>query len=401
MGLGLQPGPPAEAVNPRDSLFRAVRPRFARRISLRTESARRGVWRKTYAHRIPTWMLLGEDSARQRAACADRQRRAVHQFESPSHLVTGLPHARARRHAVRRFGDRARPRQRDSPRYDPHRRRQSTAVPYPGFDQVRPVVRLGDFHMDRFEVTNREYRRFVDSGGYRRRDLWEYPFVKDGKSLSWDAAIALMTDRSGRTGPSTWEGGDYPQGQDDHPVAGVSWYEAAAYAKFSGKSLPTIFHWGRAATIRNSATHRAAQQFLGPGNATRGRQRRDCPASAPSTWRAMCVNGASTRRATSDSFSGAAGTTSRSCSPMPLPRLHSTVRLPMEYASCDILRTTRTSRSPASRSSVPIGIFSGRSRSRMPSSPRTCRCTSTTGRHSMRRCSRRPMRGTGRGSSCG
>ena len=37
--------------------------------------------------------------------------------------------------------------------------------------------------------------------------------------------------------------GDYPANQSDHPVAGVSWYEAAAYAEFAGKSLPTLHHW--------------------------------------------------------------------------------------------------------------------------------------------------------------
>ena len=41
--------------------------------------------------------------------------------------------------------------------------------------------------------------------------------------------------------------GDYPEGQDDYPVSGVSWFEAAAYAEFRGKSLPTIYHWSRAA----------------------------------------------------------------------------------------------------------------------------------------------------------
>ena len=47
--------------------------------------------------------------------------------------------------------------------------------------------------------------------------------------------------------PSGWELGDYPAGQDDFPVGGVSWYEAAAYAEFSGKRLPTLYHWYRAA----------------------------------------------------------------------------------------------------------------------------------------------------------
>src|SRR2546422_4895086 len=81
--------------------------------------------------------------------------------------------------------------------------------------------------MDRFEVTNREFKRFVDAGGYRRRDVWDYPFVKDGRVISWEEAMARMTDRTGRTGPATWEAGDYATGQENHPVAGVSWYEAA------------------------------------------------------------------------------------------------------------------------------------------------------------------------------
>jgi predicted esterase len=54
-------------------------------------------------------------------------------------------------------------------------------------------------------------------------------------------------DATGRAGPSTWETGDYPNGQDDYPVGGVSWYEAAAFCEFAGKNLPTVYHWNRAA----------------------------------------------------------------------------------------------------------------------------------------------------------
>ena len=35
----------------------------------------------------------------------------------------------------------------------------------------------------------------------------------------------------------------YADGLDHHPVGGISWYEAAAYARFAGKQLPTLFHW--------------------------------------------------------------------------------------------------------------------------------------------------------------
>ena len=90
---------------------------------------------------------------------------------------------------------------------------------YPGFDHAKPV-HLHDYLIDRFEVTNREYKAFVDSGGYRRREIWEHPFVQDGHDLSWDAAMKLMTDRSGRPGPSTWEGGDYPPDTTSIPSPG-------------------------------------------------------------------------------------------------------------------------------------------------------------------------------------
>jgi dienelactone hydrolase len=99
------------------------------------------------------------------------------------------------------------------------------------------------FFIDRYEVTNRQYKEFVDSGGYRDPKYWKNEFKKDGKIITWDEAITYFTDKTGRPGPSTWEAGDYPDGQDDYPVSGISWYEAAAYAEHTGKSLPTEEHW--------------------------------------------------------------------------------------------------------------------------------------------------------------
>lgn len=101
----------------------------------------------------------------------------------------------------------------------------------------------GDFFMDEHEVTNRQFKEFIDGGGYRKKEYWKYPFVKDGKTLTWEEAMAEFVDATSMPGPSTWEGGYYAEGHDDYPVSGVSWYEASAYAEFAGKSLPTVEHW--------------------------------------------------------------------------------------------------------------------------------------------------------------
>ncbi len=110
-------------------------------------------------------------------------------------------------------------------------------------------VQLDDYWIDKYEVTNRQFRQFIDQGGYRNRRFWREKFIQDGRVLSWEEAATMFRDLTGKPGPSGWELGDYPAGQDDFPVGGVSWYEAAAYAEFSGKQLPTLYHWYRAAGL--------------------------------------------------------------------------------------------------------------------------------------------------------
>ena len=104
-------------------------------------------------------------------------------------------------------------------------------------------VRRGSFWLDRFEVTNRRYKSFVDAGGYRDSKYWKEPFRHGDRELSFRDAMDLLTDKTGQPGPSTWELSTYPDGQGDHPVGGISWYEAAAFAAFERKSLPTSWHW--------------------------------------------------------------------------------------------------------------------------------------------------------------
>jgi formylglycine-generating enzyme required for sulfatase activity/dienelactone hydrolase len=116
------------------------------------------------------------------------------------------------------------------------------------------AVALAPFSIDRHEVTNAEFKAFVQAGGYTKREYWKHDITQDDRPLPWEQAMTLFRDSSGRPGPATWEIGDYPAGQADYPVGGVSWYEAAAYAEFRGASLPTIYHWARAAlTYTNGA----------------------------------------------------------------------------------------------------------------------------------------------------
>jgi dienelactone hydrolase len=108
---------------------------------------------------------------------------------------------------------------------------------------------LPPFFIDRYEVTNREYQAFVDKGGYSNPAYWKQPFVRDGRTLDFAEAMAPFRDSTGRPGPATWEGGHYPNGKADFPVSGVSWYEAAAYAEFAGKKLPTLMQFLKVAPI--------------------------------------------------------------------------------------------------------------------------------------------------------
>jgi dienelactone hydrolase len=103
--------------------------------------------------------------------------------------------------------------------------------------------KLPPYYVDRYEVTNRDYQKFVDSGGYVKQQYWTETFTLNGRGLSWSEAVAEFRDTTGRPGPSTWVAGHYPEGRADFPVSGVSWFEASAYAAFAGKRLPVLSQW--------------------------------------------------------------------------------------------------------------------------------------------------------------
>ncbi|MBX6313652.1 MAG: SUMF1/EgtB/PvdO family nonheme iron enzyme [Isosphaeraceae bacterium] len=120
--------------------------------------------------------------------------------------------------------------------------RQAALVPFGQVvvvrsDGVEALVEVPAFYLDRHAVTNREFARFVAAGCYDSLELWPRQV--------WPS-LMQFTDRSGQPGPAGWAGGTYPLGKADHPVVGVCWYEAAAYARWVGKRLPTAAEWQKA-----------------------------------------------------------------------------------------------------------------------------------------------------------
>jgi len=103
-----------------------------------------------------------------------------------------------------------------------------------GHDYERPVhtVYLNAFYIDKYEVTNAHYARFLNDYG-RTTD-------PAGHDLITIAHLDCKIEEVG---------GSYrpEKGYDNHPVVCVSWYGAAAYAQFYGKRLPTEAQWEKAA----------------------------------------------------------------------------------------------------------------------------------------------------------
>ena len=99
------------------------------------------------------------------------------------------------------------------------------------------VVHVDAAFLDRHTVTNRQFQVFVNAGGYDQMAIWD-PTI-------WPAVLDFV-DATGHPGPRYWQHGRFPPGKADHPVVGVSWYEAAAYARWVGKRLPTDAEWLKA-----------------------------------------------------------------------------------------------------------------------------------------------------------
>ncbi len=93
-------------------------------------------------------------------------------------------------------------------------------------------VWLSAYWIDIFPVTNERYRLFIEAGGYREERWWT------AEGWQWRVQNQIAH-------PLAWKDRDWNSARQ--PAAGVSWYEADAYARWAGKRLPTEAEWEKAA----------------------------------------------------------------------------------------------------------------------------------------------------------
>lgn len=115
------------------------------------------------------------------------------------------------------------------------------------YDNEYPAhtIDLPAFKLDRLLTTNEEYANFIEAGGYERREFWSDEGWTKRTEENWTCPYYWRKVDSRWHVRSMFEENLM---EPAHPVTGVSWYEAEAYARFMQKRLPTEAEWEKAAS---------------------------------------------------------------------------------------------------------------------------------------------------------
>ena len=107
-------------------------------------------------------------------------------------------------------------------------------------DNPLHLVYVDSFYIDKYLVTNIQYKEFVDAN-----PQWQKP----SDWFDWHKKLKTSIAKRFHDGDylKNWNGNNYPDGKEHHPVTWVSWHAAMAYAEWVGKRLPTEAEWEKVA----------------------------------------------------------------------------------------------------------------------------------------------------------
>ena len=111
-----------------------------------------------------------------------------------------------------------------------------------GREKPAHSVFIDAFCIDKFPVTNRQYKKFIDANTH-----WRKPSKENQRNKTRQIMNSILRKYHGGNYLNDWVENDFPIGKDDHPVTHISWFAAMAYAEWVGKRLPTEAEWEKAA----------------------------------------------------------------------------------------------------------------------------------------------------------